>query len=788
MLTAALAALVSLGPIVTPQSEPLRVLRSSPNGTVDPVVEVVITFDRPVAASLNQSLDPRQIFSIEPPVEGTLEWRDPVTIRFTPAAPLPPRAGYNVTISNDFQAMDGSRLERPFTLSFRITGPKVIGGWPASQNNTPQYLTYDEHFELLVSPPPDSEMLAALARSSRLEFARGCRPRIVRLGLVGERPFTEEDQNRYRRFTRRPPYRDHPELLRVVELQPEAELPAACSGTLVTPENIERPNAKHRWALRTHGTFAIDSVSCGRGSTCPTGPIRLHFTTPVRGADVLSHVTVHPDLEFTVRNSDSERAQWALEAELEPRKSYVVVIDTTLTDVFGQRITGAAVRPVATTGMAAATSYPRGRWLVEREGSRTIAVGHVNVDSLEVKVVPIPRSLEARFASGSSWSWRQWWDSIADGAPRRVLKFSGEPDERYVTGIRLPAYSARRPNGPTLMALRLTILPDDGSGRSGPVTVAQVTDLAVHARLGFNEGLVWVTGVSDGLPRPGAQVSLYANSGREVATAQTDEEGVALLRGYKSGVRGFEGYVAATLGDDRSITGIESYDPYLSPWRFNVSSAYGYSRRPMAGAVFTERDIYRPGESVYAKAIVRRGNLGALTAPAGDSLRWKFLDRDAGALMDTTVVLSRFGTADLSYTLTIDAPLGEYQVKAEIKVAGSWRALPRARYRVAEYRPPEFLVDATSDGADRFTGDPFDVDIEARYLFGAPMGRAAVSWVQRQQSISAWNVRIPNTDGFFLGVWGRWWEGSSSGQGVRTISSGQDTLDADGHLRLSLNA
>src|SRR5690606_7346188 len=151
----------------------------------------------------------------------------------------------------------------------------------------------------------------------------------------------------------------------------------------------------------------------------------------------------------------------------------------------------------------------------------------------------------------------------------------------------------------------------------------------------------------------------------------TDERGIATFpkfdpklatdgeAGYYSG---FEGYVIATLGDDRALTGVSEYDPDLSPWNFNVQAAWGPSRTPVAGAVFTERGIYRPGEELYAKAIVRTGSLGALSVPAkGDSLRWRFGDRDQGTLRDTTVALSAFGTAEQRVTIPSAAPLGSYQ-------------------------------------------------------------------------------------------------------------------------------
>ena len=119
--------------------------------------------------------------------------------------------------------------------------------------------------------------------------------------------------------------------------------------------------------------------------------------------------------------------------------------------------------------------------------------------------------------------------------------------------------------------------------------------------------MVWVTGVDDGKARPGARVTLLDFSGREIGTTTTDERGIANFVNINAKpptvadepyYSGFEGYVIVTLGADRALTGVSEYDPDLSPWNFNVETAYGPSRIPVAGAVFTERGIYRPGETV----------------------------------------------------------------------------------------------------------------------------------------------------------------------------------------------
>ena len=56
-------ALASNSPAQSPS--PLRVIRSSPSGDAAPTAEISVTFDRPVAGSLDRSVDPTTILRIE---------------------------------------------------------------------------------------------------------------------------------------------------------------------------------------------------------------------------------------------------------------------------------------------------------------------------------------------------------------------------------------------------------------------------------------------------------------------------------------------------------------------------------------------------------------------------------------------------------------------------------------------------------------------------------------------------------------------------------------------------
>ncbi|HSY83024.1 MAG TPA: hypothetical protein VK807_14735, partial [Gemmatimonadaceae bacterium] len=76
-----LALFVAAAGLLSGGRPPLRILRTTPDATASPAATITIVFDRPVAGSLDYTIDPRTIVHVEPEIPGTLEWRDPITIR-----------------------------------------------------------------------------------------------------------------------------------------------------------------------------------------------------------------------------------------------------------------------------------------------------------------------------------------------------------------------------------------------------------------------------------------------------------------------------------------------------------------------------------------------------------------------------------------------------------------------------------------------------------------------------------------------------------------------------------
>ena len=257
-----LALAAGAGVLADPGTD-LRVLRVTPSGDAAPTATVTVTFDRPVAGSLDRTVDPRAVFQLAPAAAGTVDWRDPVTLRFRPAAPLTPNTTYTVTVADRFAAMDGSRLREPYAFTFRVRGPRALAGSPAGPNGGSRFLASDARFDLVVDSPVDSTVVA---QAAYLEFDRLCaRPGIVRLGVESERAIAADDRWDFREAGGWDRDRAADPLRRVVRLVPREPLPHGCAGELVVPAAFGQPGGSgvQRWGFATYGDFRVARARCG---------------------------------------------------------------------------------------------------------------------------------------------------------------------------------------------------------------------------------------------------------------------------------------------------------------------------------------------------------------------------------------------------------------------------------------------------------------------------------------------------------------------------------------------
>ena len=808
-----------------PAQQPIRVVRHSPVDTARAGDVITVSFDRPVAGSVERSARPERFVRIDPPIHAKVEWRDLVSLRVIPDEPLAPGRRFRITVDTTFTALDGGRLGAPYQFSILTSGPRYLGSIPPLGVPGPAVLDPPGRLTLVYSAAIDSARFASTVRAE-LDSAPGCDRRVVRYAVT-QRAVVDTDGYDIRAIGG---YDNEPErhFRHVITLTPRTAMPESCLGVIVIPSLDPNDRAEIHYPIATAEPFTVAELWCQATDCAASRSLTLVLTGPVYRDSVLRRIHLDPAIPFTIPESDSPSNQWSLQLAITPRTTYRVTVDSTLRDVFGRPLRTPTTVGVHVGDRRSAIGHQLGFFTVSRHHP-VLRVTHVNIDSARLAFVPIPEAMRTSvlFALRDQDSVARMISRLRDSVKVDVALRAPFNEER-ITEIPIPrvvlerfpgaliairARSTRSSHPPLDLAERerrkingiepIEIIASE-TELTNRVALVQVTDLAVHARVSNEPGAVFVTDINTGTPVGGASVTVRDTDGREMSTGTTDSSGVGRLRatpGWRPlRARHDEWWYVMTgrywdanrarlidvrLRDDRSVVCItpELYaDPNESA---TTPEQADIPTRLVRALAYTDRAIYKPGEPVYLGVIARHGWQGELKPLAEhDSLRIRVDDgsSEGDVVRDTVIRVDRFGTAADSFTLSTGSALGYYTARVDVMTPGGWRQRASAEFRVAEYRAPQFRASVLVDSGARFLGDSIRARATGTYYFGASMAGAAVHW--STQTEDAGSVDIPRLpEGFVVARRYRegWGQAEAGGQ-----EFGTDTLDARGTVRLTM--
>ncbi|MYH41887.1 MAG: hypothetical protein F4150_09130, partial [Chloroflexi bacterium] len=143
------------------------------------------------------------------------------------------------------------------------------------------------------------------------------------------------------------------------------------------------------------------------------------------------------------------------------------------------------------------------------------------------------------------------------------------------------------------------------------------------------------------------------------------------------------------------------------------------------GHLYTDRPIYRPGETVHYGGVVRAEDDAAYSLPGPGRALSLEVRGPSHAPPDVTAQADELGAFAGELVLPADAAPGTYR----IRIPGGRRGqIAATTFTVAEFRVPEFAVEAEASRTDVVAGEQIPVEARARFYFGPPVADAAVSW------------------------------------------------------------
>ena len=269
-----------------------------------------------------------------------------------------------------------------------------------------------------------------------------------------------------------------------------------------------------------------------------------------------------------------------------------------------------------------------------------------------------------------------------------------------------------------------------------------------------------VVNATDGQPIAGAKIELYDqwygfNMKKDKRTVHarltTDENGEAYFKNV-------DGNILISTSNDKftPAKGI-----YLSRDRY-------YERKDdkIEHQLFTDRSIYRPGQTVHASAISYIVKKGLDASVPGKSMELNFILRDPNwkQVAEQKVTTDEYGTASVDFELPKEGKTGQYS----ISVNGT-----ATKYvRVEEYKRPTFEITFPKVNEKYNWGDTVVVKASAKTYAGIPVQGAKVTYqVTRRNQL-----------------W--WWGAGSAGQLIKTdscVTREDGTFDVEIPLEASLS-
>lgn len=267
-------------------------------------------------------------------------------------------------------------------------------------------------------------------------------------------------------------------------------------------------------------------------------------------------------------------------------------------------------------------------------------------------------------------------------------------------------------------------------------TALLVGNTGLIMKQGPGEVMVWAVDMTTGKPVSGRSVRVLAGT-TPVGSVTTDADGLGSVKADFSHYDGSPVAVMNEGGDAAFVAGW--WNDSIGPWNFDLN--FGDRKYNNGQAIYTDRPIYRAGQTIYFRGIVRSDDDGRYSLPK-DPQVVSISDPSGRDIYSATLPLSPFGSFSGQYTLPDYAPLGTYYVNCKCDRVGGAAG---QSFEVQEYRKPEYLVTVNTDKKNYVNGEGIQATAQAGYFFGGPVvGAATTVRLLAQDYVFSWD----DPDGF----------------------------------------
>lgn len=735
-----------------------------------------LTFDGAMVEPSELAEAPNLTLRFDPPQPGTMAWESPTTLVFSPGKGAFHWGHRIQVVLEGAESLEGQTLPAPFTHGFtvpffrvgskaafwpvRVGEPRFMGLLTAGVSELvgkgPMLFLYDQP----VDPKAVGPWVRVRDEEENLREVRVVRPNdLTRVGVAHV-------------------HRSH-----VVAVQVK-DLPAHGSVMAVSLPTWRK--GKGRGSVTRHlevaTQFRIVEARTRQSIDPARAPLSfqwlLKFSTPVSRKVLDGAIQVTPKPTRQSSWSHGER-QAGIHLAFPPGTPITVRLKAGLIDSLGNRLEKGARFSFKTRDLAPKIQLGRGDLIYER-GAVSIPLETVNVKGLSITAYELKGANAFLNAQKSK--------NPCEKSPTRGRRITRQKVRR---GFKTNQTMKRpiRFNPPKSVSFLCLVARGSGAGSEGdgPITASrlvQVTGLGLTVKRNSKDALVWVTHLTRGTHVANAKVVLLDHKGDAVGSGTTNALGIAHIPFKNPASAPRVAYALAQTRHDAALATLKK-GRFSKPWQFGF-------RAPVAGhtdlraSVFTDRAIYRPGERVHTKIIVRAP--GTLLPSQQKTVDLQLIDPKGVVILKRPLALDELGATDVSLTLKEEAALGTYA----IWVHGD-HGRKNHTFRVEEFRVPTFEVTVKEVGGQWTFGGTARARIQAKYLHGGTLAGRKVSYrvwrspaPLRARGLKRFVFQDKETHGRLMLLENRELSLDSNGQATVTFSTAHPS--ASGPMRYRIEA
>ncbi len=721
--------------------------------------KIVIELAKPVVeeAQIGQALAGTEL-RIEPTLEGQLRFTSPTTLTFQPTRGFRPNTRYEVELTS---------LETPAGV---LTAP-AAGRW-VRVFTTPNFdfarfsLTSIDYprkraeAQLIFSSAVDPKQVAERARIAvigkdgrarhdvKVRFGPGPEPHIILAQLTSN---SLQGGGR-------------------LDLTLSEGVPSALDGDLVTDHSTASadlsvgPMAKILASYRAEGASGFylqvicNDTSVGSRRYYWDRSQREYYEVSTRcqpnEADAAFGIHFEPPVDYTVSPAgggfrifgDFARGSYHMRIESGVRTADGGMFHEAYSTDFTVPARSPTVRFVS-----------KGRYL-PRTAWTSLPVRHRNVSGATLSIRHVPaENLVFWMGDDSDESASERTSNLVI---RQQIALGGDTDVESTTYVDLASLVPPTTRG--LIELRVE------AGAAKDTARILLTDLHLIAKRSGGENRptvrAWALDMDSLAPVRGAEIRLIRKSGYALSTCKTGRDGGCDLQASAEELDPTSPFALLAIADD-DLTYLKFSELEAEVQETRIAGEpYGDETRKYRASLYSDRGVYRPGETAHLAAIVRQHD--HLAPPADMPVVAKLTDPRGKVLKRTTLTTNAAGFVELDVDFAAFATTGRYE--AQLEVAD--HPIGQYRFQVEEFVPERMKVEVETADPEYLLGESMAVTVASRYLFG---GVPAKHKVEVSCEIAPSNFLPESNSNFHYGVW------RPENSPVRPLALGSITAELD---------